>query len=147
MCGSMKNICPCIHCYEVLFISHFLIPSYFPCSPPLPSSPPFLPPAQLYRLESRSGRTVQLIQTAAPDWRRLAYALHLTAPVVSSIHMDSLNQVELACERALCRWLSEGSRQPVAWETLLLALREAGLLPLASSLELVLREGVESRLP
>ena len=85
-----------------------------------------------------------MIQTAAPSWRRLAYALNLSSAAVNSIVQSCFYQTEPACENVLNRWMTEASTgQPVCWASLLQALRHADLTTLASELELVLMEAIE----
>ena len=110
------------------------------------SFPPDTPssPGELYTLKSRRGRTLHVIQSAAPSWRRLAHALGLSPPAVHSIEISSFYQTEGACETALCQWMSEApAGQPVCWSTLLQALRDADLNSLATGLHLVLMEYAE----
>ena len=85
-----------------------------------------------------------MIETAAPNWRRLAYALNLSSAVVQIIAENSLFMPDIACENALSRWMADGPTDlPVCWASLLLALRHADLTTLASDLELVLMEDIE----
>ena len=85
-----------------------------------------------------------MIETAAPRWRRLAYALNLSSAAVNSIAQSCFHQTEPACENALSRCMTEApTGQPVCWASLLQALRHADLTTLASDLELVLMEGIE----
>ena len=85
-----------------------------------------------------------MIETAAPSWRRLAYALNLSSAAVTSIAQSCFLQAEPALESALNRWMTEApTGQPVCWASLLQALRQADLTTLASDLELVLMEGIE----
>ena len=88
-----------------------------------------------------------MIETAAPSWRRLAYALNLSSAVVQTIAESSLLRPDIAWENALSRWMTEApTGQPyyiVCWASLLQALRHADLTTLASDLELVLMEGLE----
>ena len=117
---------------------YLLLSIYIVCSfpPDAPSSP-----GQLYTLKSRRGKTLHVIQSAAPSWRKLALALHLSPPAVESIEISSFYQTERACETSLCRWMSEApTGQPVCWATLLQALRDADLNSLATDLQLVLIE-------
>ena len=85
-----------------------------------------------------------MIETAAPSWRRLAYALNLSPAVVQTIAESSLLRPDIACENALIRCMTEApTGQPVCWASLLQALRHADLTTLASDLELVLMERIE----
>ena len=97
--------------------------------------------SQLYQLKSRRGWTVRVIETSAPRWRFVAYALNLSSASVDSIERSSFYQPVKACEIALSRWMTEAlTGQPVCWASLLQALRHADLTTLASDLELVLME-------
>ena len=104
----------------------------------IPSSP-----GQLYKLRSKRGTTVQVIETAAPHWRKLAYAFNLSSAAVKTIEMESFYQPVKACESALDKWMTADlTDQPVCWARVLQALRDAELTSLASDLERVLMEGI-----
>lgn len=100
-------------------------------------------PGQLYRLEGRNGRIVEVIERATPRWRRLAFSLNLRAAVVNIIEQDSRSQVVTACEKVLDQWMITASRKPVIWRTLIQALQESELNTLANDLELTLGEGTD----
>ena len=128
----IKKLIKCVYLLLSIIIVHSFPPDA-PCSP-----------GQLYTLKSRRGRTLHVIKSAAPSWRRLAHALNLSTSAVDSIEISSFYQIERACETSLCRWISEApAGQPVCWATLLQALRDADLNSLATDLQLVLMENAE----
>ena len=57
--------------------------------------------------EGRGGRRVRVIETAAPSWRRLAYALNLSSAVIQTTAESSLLRPDITCENALSRWMTE----------------------------------------
>ena len=93
---------------------------------------------QLQKLESWEGRTVKVIEQVAPVWERLACALHFNPAVVATIARDNHYKCEQACMDMFGHWLNGSARQPVSWETLMLALRDCKLKRLEAELDIVL---------
>ena len=93
---------------------------------------------QLQKVEGWEGRAVKVIEQVAPFWEKLAYALHFNPAVVEAVARDNHYKCEQACMDMFCRWLSGSARQPVNWETLLVALRDCKLKRLEAELDIVL---------
>ena len=119
-------------------------------SPPLPSppspsssspllSPPNLSsiPIELHQLDllEENGSTVRIIDTVASKWDRIALRLHFSGHDISRIERDHEKSVVRACQAMFSEWLEGKGRQPITWNTLIEALKEAGFSQLASELE------------
>ena len=94
---------------------------------------------ELQSLQGQEGTSVQVINEAAAKWEELAYGLHFEPHDVDNVK-ESIQPFDVtkACRKILQLWLEGRSRQPVEWNTLLLALVDAGQDNLASKLRTVL---------
>ena len=68
-----------------------------------------------------------MIEQVAPRWEQLAYALHFSQAIVEAIDHDN-RKCEQACMDMFRRWLDGTARQPVSWETLMVALKDCNLM-------------------
>ena len=93
---------------------------------------------QLQKVEGWEERAVKVIEQVAPFWEKLAYALHFNPAVVAAIARDNPCKCEQACMDMFGRWLNGSARQPVSWETLMVALRDCKLMRLEAELDIVL---------
>ena len=80
---------------------------------------------QLQKFKGQGGRTVKVIEQVAPVWEQLACSLHFDSAVIGAIDRDH-RKCEVACMDMFGRWLEGSARQPVSWETLIVALRDSG---------------------
>ena len=97
-------------------------------------------PRLMRKLSTSCGtKSVKIRQHAACHWKDLACFLDFPRHVVKIIERES-DGLEEAFDELIHRWLSgaEGTRQPVSWNTLLLALEEAELNVLAADARRVL---------
>ena len=85
-----------------------------------------------------NGRAVRVIDTAAAIWDKVALRLHFEHHDITRIERDHHQQSVLACQTVFGEWLEGKGRQPTSWDTLIKALREAGLSEIVSDLECVL---------
>lgn len=69
---------------------------------------------------------MKVIEQVTPVWEQLAYALHFKPALVKAIDRNNPCKCELACIDMFARWLDGMARQPVSWETLIVALRDSG---------------------
>ena len=72
----------------------------------------------------------------AASWKEVAYALDLPDHLVTNIQYDTRQLgCEVSCHQAFSRWLGGEGCEPVCWETLILALRDAEQGELAVQLQ------------
>ena len=81
---------------------------------------------------------MKVIEQVAPFWEQLAYALHFNPAVVATVAHDNHYKCEHACMDMFGRWLNGSARQPVSWETLMVALKDCKLTRLEAELDRVL---------
>ena len=79
-----------------------------------------------------------MIDTAAAVWDKVALRLHFEGHDIARIKRDCHYQAGPACQTVFSEWLRGKGRQPTSWDTLIKALREAGLPDVASDLGHVL---------
>ena len=98
------------------------------------------PVSELHQLDllERNGRTVRVIDAAAAIWDKVALRLHFEHHDITRIERDHHQQSVLACQTVFGEWLEGKGCQPTSWDTLIKALREAGLSEIVSDLECVL---------
>lgn len=92
------------------------------------------------KLSSSCGKkTVKIRQIAACHWKDLACFLDFPHHIIKVIEKES-DGPEAAFDELIHRWLNgaEDTRQPVSWNTLLLALEEAEMNVLAADARKVL---------
>lgn len=95
-------------------------------------------------MKSKNQESVNVIETVASKWPRLAYALKIRDSKVQSIRKsyEGSNSAEEACEDALRYWMNAATKKPVNWKTLIEALEDIEHNTLAMNLKSVLTEGV-----
>ena len=82
-----------------------------------------------------------MIDTIAPKWQDLAYALRFDSATVQAIKVDLRHSVKEACRDVLGKWLDGGGqRGPRTWHTLIDALNEIENTELAKDLLATLRQ-------
>ena len=79
-----------------------------------------------------------MIDTSAAIWDKVALRLHFKGHDITRIQRDCHYQTGPACQTVFSEWLEGKGRQPASWDTLIKALREAGLSDIVSDLECVL---------
>ena len=102
-------------------------------SPALASKP------HLHELDliTGKGKTVNVIDTAACVWEKVATRLYFEGHDISRIQRNK-PQAEDACRTMFVEWLEGKGRTPTNWETILQALDEAKQGELAKDLKEVL---------
>lgn len=95
---------------------------------------------QLHYLKRRDGTVIRVVEEAAQQWERLAYALNFPRSTVNVVSRDNPQNAVGACGEMLGRWLDgvEGTRQPISWNSLIDALCECDMDTFASDLHDVL---------
>ena len=91
---------------------------------------------QIDRVEA-NGKVVTVIESVAARWERVAIRLHLHHHIIECIKRDNPHQTILSCQTMFVRWLDGKGRQPVSWQTLITALKEADFSELASDLQIL----------
>lgn len=92
---------------------------------------------KLHQLDflERNGRTVRVIKKIAAAWDEVALCLHFEASNISRIERDHHQQSVQASRAVFSEWLEGRGRQPITWQTLIMALKEAELQTVSSDLE------------
>ena len=95
---------------------------------------------QLHYLKRSDGTVIRVVEEAAQQWERLAYALSFPRSTVNVVSRDNPQNAVGACGEILGRWLDgvEGTRQPISWNSLIDALRECDMITLAHDIHDVL---------
>lgn len=95
---------------------------------------------QLQRLEHRED-TVNVMETVAPIWEKVAVALHFEG-YVAVIKQNNQQQVEPSCLSMFSEWLNGRGRRPASWLTLVDVLREVNLSHVADRITTILAPSV-----
>ena len=82
-----------------------------------------------------SGKVVQVIETVAAKWERVATRLYIHHHIIERIRKDNQRQCDPCCRKIFCEWLDGKGRQPINWQTLITALIEADCSELAGDLQ------------
>ena len=90
---------------------------------------------QIDRIEGYDGKVVQVIKYVAARWEEVATRLHFESHDISRINGDNHYKNIPCCRKMFGEWLDGNGREPVNWETLITALKEAGFSQLASDLQ------------
>ena len=93
-----------------------------------------LPKLHQIDLIEGNGKVVKIIETVAAKWEKVATRLYFGHDIIDRIKRDDHFQSEPCCHKMFCEWLSGKGRQPLNWQTLITALKEAGFSQLASDL-------------
>ena len=83
---------------------------------------------------------MRVFERGASKWDRIATRLHFDGSKIAQIGTDCHYNAFKACQSTFTEWLDgkEGLRRPIAWSTVIIVLKEAGLGQLAGDLEEVL---------
>ena len=81
---------------------------------------------------------MRLIKKVAASWDEVALSLHFEASDVSRIERDHHQQSVQASRVVFSEWLEGRGRQPITWQTLITALKQAGLQTVSNDLERML---------
>ena len=84
-----------------------------------------------------NGKRIKIIDTTAAVWEKVALRLFSEQHDIKRIARDYHQQSRFACQRMYSEWLDGNHREPVSWNTLIKAFREAELLELASKLQIM----------
>ncbi len=85
-------------------------------------------------------RKIDLVVEIGTDYRKLGYELLLdNEKKVENIKASEQHQVENIVDEILKEWLKGSGKTPVTWNTLVEALREAGLVLLADDVSKMLK--------
>ena len=87
---------------------------------------------QIDRIEG-NGKVVKVIEGI--KWEKVAVRLHFSQNVIDRIKSDNHYQTEPCCRKMFGEWLDGNGRNPVNWQTLITALKEADFSELASELQ------------
>ena len=90
------------------------------------------------KTDSPNSKTVRCVKKSESRWDDLAIFLGLEEEI-GSIQSNFPGDVRWACRKTLQLWLEGQGRRPVTWRTLLDALEDADITPLADDL----REALE----
>ena len=95
-------------------------------------------PSQLHRLKSNSGKVVKVKEQVCVCWEAMAIQLHFSQGLIDIVKKN--DGPEKAFDDMMKRWLNgtEGTRQPITWNTLLAVFREIDHITLATDLESIL---------
>ena len=86
------------------------------------------------------GERLKIIQKVGTNWKKVAFALKFEPGIVDTIECDAHYKTEDACRKMFDRWLCEEACQPVTWERLKEALKDAERSMLARKLEAFLTQ-------
>ena len=80
---------------------------------------------------------MKLIRHIAAGWEKVATRLYFEPSDIERIKKDNHYQTVPACGEMLVEWLDDESdlRTPVTWDTLIMALKEAGYGEIATATE------------
>ena len=106
-------------------------------------SMPLLP--QLHILKSSSGKVVKVKENVCAQWGNVATHLIFSPNLIDIIKKDNV-KAEEAFDDMMKRWLNGtvGTRHPITWRTLLAVFREIDHNTLATDLETILPEVLQS---
>ena len=76
-----------------------------------------------------------MVQSVGVDWKRLGLALEFDYNVLKTIERNAHFVVEESCLELLHRWLDGEACDPITWDRLIEALRDAEHAKLAIQLE------------
>ena len=98
---------------------------------------------ELHELDLLKGKskTVTIIDSVASKWDKLAIRLYFGGEDIRRIQRSSQHQSDTACRNVFIDWLGGNGREPITWETLIEALKEAGLTELAKDARDILLSG------
>ena len=94
-----------------------------------------------FKYRDAQGETQRIFITdeIAAKWKRIGLALKFTASDLENIESTCGSDVEKCINELLNRWLCRSScQQPITWETLLEALRDARMGQLADKLTAII---------
>ena len=74
----------------------------------------------------------------ASRWDKIALRLHFSGHDISRIERDHKDSVVRACRTMFSEWLEGKGRQPITWNTLIKALKEADHSELAREVETII---------
>ena len=93
------------------------------------------------KYEDESGRTqrIYIIDEIAKDWKRFGLILGFSFHLLDTYEMNCRGQLVECCNEMMAHWLKgRGTAEPITWNTLVEALRNAHMDQLADKLIYVL---------
>ena len=90
---------------------------------------------ELQLLELSDGRMLRIMESVAPQWKKMAVALRFSVARIKSIEKGEHYQPDDASFEIFSRWLEgEHDLKPPTWEVLSQCLKQASLLDIAEML-------------
>ena len=122
------------HLQQLLMPMHDLFYSY------AEDSVAAVPKLHQLDLLEMNGERIKIIDTTAAVWNKVALRLFFEKHEIARIARDYPQQNGLACQQMYTEWLDGSHREPVSWNTLIKAFREAELLELANKLKIMFNQ-------